>query len=153
MKITVTNDDIDQGRKRDPNNCAVALALRRAGVAHFGVTGMLVCIAEGPASVMLPANVQEWIMEFDRGLTVGPIEFELSLPDSMEKKHKALRANKPAEAQPSAGRPESKPLRIPVAGAPSHFLPSVRIPKNGGRRAKGKHSNTRWDSDVIVTTE
>jgi hypothetical protein len=82
MKITVTKDDIVVGRKSDPGDCPVARALRRAGVAHFGVTGMTGMI-EGRQQhgiVLLPAPVQEWIVEYDLGFPVEPMAFDLTLP-------------------------------------------------------------------------
>jgi len=33
------------------------------------------------ASVLLPGEVQEWIMDFDWGTPVRPMEFELTLPE------------------------------------------------------------------------
>lgn len=82
MKITVTKEDIGGGRRSDPEDCPVARALRRAGVVHFGVTGMAVMIPgeRQHTSVLLPGEVQEWIMDFDWGTPVKPIEFELALP-------------------------------------------------------------------------
>ncbi|HWQ90906.1 MAG TPA: hypothetical protein VN673_04490, partial [Clostridia bacterium] len=82
MKVIVTRDDIDNGRRRDPNDCAVARALRRAGVAHSGVTGMLVFLDmdRQRTSLLLPGRVQEWIVDFDWGAAVDPIEFDLTIP-------------------------------------------------------------------------
>ena len=83
MKISITREDIEGGRRRDPSGCAVALALKRAGVPHFGVTGMLVMVefAGKHTPIVLPGPVQEWILDFDWGMPVGPLEFELTLPD------------------------------------------------------------------------
>jgi hypothetical protein len=86
MKITVTTKDIEEGRRRDPSDCPVARALRRAGISHFGVTGMLVIVQEGRnhLPVVLPAGVQDWILDFDWGSTVAPIDFELAVPEEKE---------------------------------------------------------------------
>jgi len=85
MKITVTNEDIAGGQRRDSDNCPVARALRRAGVAHLGVGGMAVMIHldQQTTFVLMPAAAQEWIMEFDCGAQVGPIEFDLTLPGNL----------------------------------------------------------------------
>jgi hypothetical protein len=82
MKITVTKNDIEGGRKSDPEDCPVARALRRAGILHFGVTGMAVMVQgeREHATILLPSGVQEWIMEFDWGTQVEPMHFELALP-------------------------------------------------------------------------
>jgi len=85
MKITVTNEDIAGGQRRDSDNCPVARALRRAGVAHLGVGGMAVMIHldQQTTFVLMPATAQEWIMEFDCGAQVGPIEFDLTFPGNL----------------------------------------------------------------------
>jgi len=90
MKIIVTEEDIDRGQRRDPENCPVARALRRAGVEHCGVGGIAVMIGSGAdhTMVVLPCIAQEWIMQFDWGKPVGPVEFELTLPTiEMPKPH------------------------------------------------------------------
>lgn len=103
MKVIVTRDDIDQGRRRDPNDCAVARALRRAGVAHSGVTGMLVFLDNNQqrTSVLLPGPVQEWIVDFDWGAAVEPIEFDLTLP-SVETPARTVPARSPNAKKPVA---------------------------------------------------
>ncbi len=79
MRIIVTREDIEKGRARDAQNCPVALALRRAGVGHFGVSGILVWVAAGNQAVVLPGPVQEWILNYDYGCQMAPFEFELNL--------------------------------------------------------------------------
>src|SRR5512146_2739695 len=90
MKITVTKADIEGGRRRDPHECAVARALRRAGLAHLGVMGMLVAVRtrRQQTSMFLPGFVQEWILDYDWGLPVQPIEFELAVPRSLQEKQR-----------------------------------------------------------------
>ncbi len=82
MRIHVTREDIENGRVRDAQNCPVAVALRRAGIAHCGVSGMRVWVASGHRAVVLPGPVQEWILNYDYGMQMTPIEFELHLPDA-----------------------------------------------------------------------
>jgi len=81
MKIEVTEQDIENGRRGDPKCCAIGRALDRAGVVHFGVMGPAVLIAnESRLSTarLLPASVQRWILDFDAGKPVEPFSFELS---------------------------------------------------------------------------
>jgi len=82
MNIRVTEEDIEQGQRRDPQGCPVARALRREGVDHMGVGGMAVMmvLACKNTFVLLPAAAQQWITEFDWGGKVGPFEFEFYLP-------------------------------------------------------------------------
>lgn len=84
MRIIVTKEDIEKGRARDAQNCPVALALRRAGVVHFGVSGILVWVASGNQAVVLPGHVQEWILNYDYGLQMEPFEFELHVTAAEE---------------------------------------------------------------------
>lgn len=83
MKIQVTQEDINQGVRACTNNCAVALALKRAGFPFVQVHSKSVItkmrddftVAE---SIPLPEEVAFFIDSFDDGDPVGPIEFELS---------------------------------------------------------------------------
>ncbi len=87
MTITVTREDIDNGQRRDPEDCPVARALRRAGVSHSGVMGAAITFTDHQQHttlLLLPGQVQEWIAMFDQGATVGPFEFELALPPTAE---------------------------------------------------------------------
>ena len=84
MKITVTNEDIEGGQQSDPHACAVARALARAGLNHFGVMGPSVMLAEPSGhlvSSLLPTRVREWISDFEAGKLVGPFSFDLEKPD------------------------------------------------------------------------
>jgi len=83
MKITVTQEDIEQGRKTEPNGCAVARAFLRAGVDHFGVMGPRVMVASPPGhlvSLLLPSVVRNWILDFDAGKFVVPFSFDIGVP-------------------------------------------------------------------------
>jgi hypothetical protein len=114
MRITVTTKDIEAGRRRDPSECPVAQALRRAGISHFGVTGMLVIIQDGRKHIplVLPANVQEWILDFDWGSTMSPIEFELNWPQEQEPHLESEPTAEPAP-QPCPSRPRAGLSRLP----------------------------------------
>ncbi len=83
MKITVTKQDIENGRRCDPDCCPVGRALSRAGVLHLGVVGAAVMVADGPGhavSLPLPGAVESWILDFDGSRPVEPMSFELALP-------------------------------------------------------------------------
>jgi hypothetical protein len=117
MKIQVTREDIEQGRRRDPNNCAVAVALRRAGVSHFGVTGMVVSFA-GSTVVLLPVTVQEWIMDFDWGVKMDPMEFDLILPSTVDMAPRCDRESNGtgvSRLNPTRRRPAAQPEFAPDA--------------------------------------
>lgn len=91
MRIIVTREDIENGRPRDAQNCPVAMALRRAGVGHFGVSGILVWVASGNQAIVLPGPAQEWILNYDYGCQMAPFEFELSLTPVKEPEIPTLR--------------------------------------------------------------
>ena len=82
MVITVTRQDIEAGRRCDPDCCPVARAISRAGIDHFGVVGASVMVVDGrqrAASLPLPSEVKNWILDFDGSRPVEPISFELCL--------------------------------------------------------------------------
>ena len=82
MKINVTAQDIQQGQKRDPEQCAVARALLRAGLNHSGVMGPSVMVSDAWGrliSLPLPTAVSDWIFNFDAGKAVRPSSFEMDV--------------------------------------------------------------------------
>ncbi len=83
MRIVVTKEDIEKGRRQDPKGCPIGRALSRAGVNHCCVAGAAVILRNEPQQVtalLLPDVVRNWIFDFDRGKTVEPIGFEVGLP-------------------------------------------------------------------------
>lgn len=80
MKIKVTQDDIDKGKRCLINQCPIALAVRRGtglptvyiGAVHF-ITGKFERVTLPPAAI-------EFIKKFDQQATVKPFEFELEFP-------------------------------------------------------------------------
>lgn len=86
MKIVVTQDDIDKGRKYNPIACPVALALRRTfpdkdirsaytvAVEHIQLNHF-----NTVKSYPYPKGVSLSIQDFDRGLEIAPFEFELEI--------------------------------------------------------------------------
>jgi len=80
MRIKVTIEDIERGRRYDPVRCPVAQALHRAGMVFFTVMESAVRLRDEDQHgglLVLPASIQDWIRSFDRGEPVEPISFEL----------------------------------------------------------------------------
>lgn len=78
MKIEVTQQDIDSGKKSDTSCCPVALAMARA------VEPLRVSVITKWASIdgryhSLPPEVTTFIKRFDIGGAVDPFTFELQL--------------------------------------------------------------------------
>lgn len=78
MKITVTAEDIEKGKPAAAEQCALALACRRAGLVNASVDNDTIDFWLG--SAQLPASAQLFIEMFDGGLEVEPFEFELEVP-------------------------------------------------------------------------
>jgi hypothetical protein len=90
MKIEVTQQDIDNGRRCDPDCCPIGRALSRAGVSHYGVVGAAVMIEDAAHTARplpLPSEVRNWIVEFDGSRPVEPITFNLPLPGEKKVKN------------------------------------------------------------------
>jgi hypothetical protein len=89
------------------------MALRRAGIAHFGVSGMLVWVASGHRALVLPGPVQEWILNYDYGMQMTPIDFDLHLPDT-EEAPVPVRQVKPGTARQASPRTAARPTAFPA---------------------------------------
>lgn len=75
MKITVTQEDIEEGSPNDPCGCPIALAIGRAiqripAVHHK-------CIIIRSKKYILPAEAQAFVHDFDNEVEVKPFEFEI----------------------------------------------------------------------------
>lgn len=75
MRVEVTQEDIDAGRKRDCYACPIALSIKRQG---FGS----VAVSQGNIWVVgceydTPLHVEEFIKAFDEGKPVKPFAFTL----------------------------------------------------------------------------
>jgi hypothetical protein len=87
MLITVTEKHIQDGIREDCNSCAIALALRDAGgftSVHVYEARKLEC--DGFRYTVCPLNyshkeINTWIDQFDSGIHVQPIEFEIEPVD------------------------------------------------------------------------
>jgi len=119
MNIRVTSEDIEHGQMRDPYGCPVARAVRRAGVAHFGVTGMAVMAGEDRqrTMVILPSIAQDWIKAFDYGMPVAPFEFELLLPPELEEKLQKPRVERTRRVEPEPFFAPPRKNLVPAAEA------------------------------------
>lgn len=77
VQLTVLQDDIDQGKRRDGRECAVALAAKRElGASHVLVTRGWV-MADGRRYVV-PGGLLLFVDRFDEGFPVEPAKFELA---------------------------------------------------------------------------
>lgn len=80
MKISVLQSDIDMGIPQDCCSCPVAIAISRAlGGEIVAVVGQFVMAARHGSVYQkrLPEKASKWIIDFDTGNLVAPIEFEL----------------------------------------------------------------------------
>lgn len=85
MKVSVTEQDVREGARLHCQLCPVARALSRAfGNAYYSVSvgplGEVRCVARNTSGVdwyELPPAAQAWVEQFDRGVPMPPIEFEL----------------------------------------------------------------------------
>ncbi len=83
MKIVVTKEDIENGKRQDPKGCPVGRALTRAGIGHCCVAGPAVILKnerQQATALLLPDAVRNWIASFDGGQAVEPIRFEVGVP-------------------------------------------------------------------------
>lgn len=83
MKIVVTQEDIAHGKRACMFDCAVALALKRAGVKFIKLSYNEIITKVGPdglevlESIPLPPEATQFIVDFDDQTPVSPFEFEL----------------------------------------------------------------------------
>ncbi len=78
MTISVTQEDICNGKRKSNNNCPVALALnRQAGKGHSMGFGICKKVGSKFRYFRTPPEVYEFVILFDAGIPVLPFEFEL----------------------------------------------------------------------------
>lgn len=77
MIIRVTQAHIDEGYRRNPWCCPVALAIRGAMAVEHGVRILSHGITFPGGSVSTPEKVLDFIDAFDDGQSVQPFEFDL----------------------------------------------------------------------------
>lgn len=88
--IHVTQEDIDNGRRRDPMSCPVANAIRRECnpysirvVPEMVIWGNMLNWGSAPKS-RLPSHVGRRIIRYDGGIIMEPFEFDLNIPEEVE---------------------------------------------------------------------
>lgn len=75
MKIEITQEDIDNGRKNHVASCAIALGLKHEFAYEVSVSPGWIWIGKDYYRATLGVN--RWIADFDRGKPVKPITIEL----------------------------------------------------------------------------
>ncbi len=106
MTIRITREDIENGRRCDPDCCPVGRALSRSGVGHLGVVGSGVMMMDErhyTEVVPLPVAVTDWILAFDGKRPVEPISFELVIPSEHKEKSRPVRGSRHASANACRG--------------------------------------------------
>lgn len=78
MKIQVTQEDINNGMRRNGNKCPVTLAIKRATGIALVSSGLTICVY-GRRELIPPVAVTEFIEQFDAGNPVSPFEFNLPI--------------------------------------------------------------------------
>lgn len=88
MTISVTQQDIDYGIRRNGRECPIALALHRSGIDHVVVTTRGIFIGEAALAyeeecalryepVKACGSAFDFMVDFDNGRKVGPMQFNL----------------------------------------------------------------------------
>lgn len=156
MNITVTKEDIECGQRRDPENCAIARALVRAGLDHFGVMGPSIMVADGwgrLASLRLPEEVSDWILNFDAGNLVEPLSFKLDLPPRPQP---AAEPSDTAGLENATALEPANPIVLPVNFAPEPIrrksIKRVRSAPRPPRLAAGRKPRFGLHTEVRIKT-
>lgn len=80
MKISITQRDIDKGVSRTACLCPVALALfRETGKQWEVLSDRARELRQLGETVRFPAELEAWIVAYDRGRECGPFECEVLL--------------------------------------------------------------------------
>ena len=79
MLVTITQEDIDQGERRNSHYCPIALALRRITGSYRVRVGYWASVDE--VYYKLSERASNWIVNFDEQRAVGPTVFRLTLRD------------------------------------------------------------------------
>lgn len=83
--IHVTQDDIAHGHKHSGEMCPIALAMRRCLSVHSAHVGpSYAYVMDSQRRCLgriepLPVSARTFILNFDRGISVRPFEFEVTL--------------------------------------------------------------------------
>lgn len=79
ITINVTEEDIKKGEKSCMSGCPVAIAARRATGRKVRVSINYLFYEFGLREHALPHEVSNFVCDFDNGLPVQPITFEIDL--------------------------------------------------------------------------
>ncbi len=84
LKVSVTAEDIAAGERRCCGACPIALAVARvtgASFVHTGPVAVQWSLPHGADLIQgeLPTVAFEFMMDFDRGMSVAPFDFDLEL--------------------------------------------------------------------------
>ena len=89
LKVSVTLNDILEGKRLDGSSCPVAFALERAtGKAWVHadyVTFRVTDDVAGQLSYVMPREVENWIRRYDDGVAVRPTTFIVPLEDMIHR--------------------------------------------------------------------
>ncbi len=77
--IEVTEQDITHGKRKQCEECPIALAMHRATDEHWSVGTKLDRCRDG-FSIKTPLSACEFITDFDSSLPVQPFTFEIETP-------------------------------------------------------------------------
>jgi hypothetical protein len=77
--VEVTPDDIRHGERNDPEYCPISFAVWRASGIHFDVELDHLTLPGHDGAWGLPAVARKFVREFDAGVAVEPIRFEIDL--------------------------------------------------------------------------
>lgn len=80
MKIRVTREDIERGKRTDSCRCPVARAVRRATRKKFVAVGVEDIDVGSQVTVPTPSIVATFIRAFDARRPVQPFAFDLEVP-------------------------------------------------------------------------
>lgn len=81
--IQVTQEDIDEGVAEQCLSCPVARAIKRALGYPVGVSSVIFEPSTDRKICELPEGVVRWIMRFDEGRAVNPLNFYINVPQSI----------------------------------------------------------------------
>ena len=83
VHVSVTADDIANGKPGECCGCPVYLAVRRVLPDVSGVGPGRVWLTGGRRPITLPDDAEDFIERYDRGHRVEPFEFDLDVPGEL----------------------------------------------------------------------
>jgi hypothetical protein len=86
MKIEVTQQNINDGRKHNCTSCPIALAIYQATGEEAAVSCFRTYLGEDCAGIALPSSAALFIERFDAGKSVSPFSFDLPIPTPLVNK-------------------------------------------------------------------